>query len=169
MYLPTQVAELDLETVTLTTEPCLPTPKFSRPAKIWPLYAVLLASLISCLFDAYFCRLRAVICDVFYPNRAYQRALFLYNKIRSGRKLRYLQLDLILSRKYGSKLRGREHSVWHKLLDTMCWGRKIKIFSYCLSCDKIMRASEIVIYEMDMRNKADLVTVQICSDCYMQE
>ena len=62
----------------LRSDPCLP--KYSPPKtnKNYYIFLLLLFCGLSCFIDAYFSRFRAMICNMFYPERAKERAKYLY-------------------------------------------------------------------------------------------
>ena len=76
---------IELVAFNLTTEPCLPNPKKTDQNTLWPIYFLLLACLMSCAASAYMNRLKHQICNVFFPDRAKERAKFLDREIKAGR------------------------------------------------------------------------------------
>ena len=85
-----------IEVFNLTTDPCLPKPNKTPDDILWPIYALLLGCLISCIVEAYVSRLRSRICNFYYPERAKERAAFLHKSIKSGRELRRNQLRMYM-------------------------------------------------------------------------
>ena len=69
---------LKVEAFNLSTDPCLPRSNQTDASTLVPIFALLFICLISCILDAYFSRLRAQICNLFFPNRADERAKYLY-------------------------------------------------------------------------------------------
>ena len=55
--------------------------------------------LLSCVFDAYGMRLRSRICNIYYPDRAHDRAIYLHDRIKRGRTSRRIQLHSIILHK----------------------------------------------------------------------
>ena len=87
-----ELKTLNLQGFNLTSDECLPVPNYTKNDDLVPLYAILCFCLFSCLADAYACRLRAQICNFFYPERAKHRAAFLCKTIKAGRIERTNQL-----------------------------------------------------------------------------
>ena len=69
---------IEVEAYDFSLDPCIPNGRKSPPRFLWPLYAVLFCCLLSCALEAYFSRMRAIICNAFYEKRAEQRAVYLY-------------------------------------------------------------------------------------------
>lgn len=117
---------LKVEAFNLSTDPCLPRSNQTDASSLVPIFALLFTCLISCIMDAYFSRLRAQICNLFFPNRADERAKYLYKytfkqyavsnktcrKIELGRKSRFNHLNLILSREMDKRKRTKELSLF---------------------------------------------------------
>ena len=87
--------EIEVVAFNLTTEPCLPDPKRTDLSVLWPIYVLLLACLLSCAVSAYMNRLKHQICNVFFPDRAKERAKFLDREIKAGRGRRKRELGII--------------------------------------------------------------------------
>ena len=62
----------------LSTDKCLPSPQRTESSSIWPIFAIIITALLSCVIEAYFSRLRPIICNAYYPERAQERAVFLH-------------------------------------------------------------------------------------------
>ena len=58
--------------------PCLPSAKQTDATLLGPIFTILVVCFISCVVEAYFSRLRAIICSMFYSKRANERAKYLY-------------------------------------------------------------------------------------------
>ena len=69
---------LKIKAFDLSTDPCLPRSKQSDAVSLGPIFAILVVCFISCVVEAYFSRLRAIICSIFYPVRANERAKYLH-------------------------------------------------------------------------------------------
>ena len=69
---------LEIEEFNLSTDPCLPRSKQTDATLLGPIFTILVVCFISCVVEAYFSRLRAIICSMFYPKRANERAKYLY-------------------------------------------------------------------------------------------
>ena len=76
-------AVLKVQAFNLSTDPCLPRSRQTGGSSLGPIFAVLFACLLSCLIDAYFSRVRAQICNLFFPFRADERAKYLFKYIFS--------------------------------------------------------------------------------------
>ena len=87
--------KIEVVAFNLTTEPCLPDPKNTDKAVLLPIYLLLLACLLSCALSAYMNRLKHQICNVFFPDRAKERAKFLDREIKIGRGRRKRELGII--------------------------------------------------------------------------
>ena len=87
--------EIEVVAFNLTSEPCLPDPKRSDLSVLWPIYVLLFACLLSCAVSAYMNRLKHQICNVFFPERAKERAKFLDREIKAGRGRRKRELGII--------------------------------------------------------------------------
>ena len=57
---------------------CLPKPRQTDGCSLGLILAIMLVCLFSCVIDAYFNRLRAQICNLFFPHIADKRARYLY-------------------------------------------------------------------------------------------
>ena len=69
---------LKIEAFNLSTDPCLPRSRQTDGSSLGPIFTIMFVCLLSCLIDAYFSRLRAQICNLFFPLRADERAKYLY-------------------------------------------------------------------------------------------
>ena len=69
---------LSIKAFNLSTDPCLPRPHQTDTVSLAPIFTILIVCFISCVVEAYFSRLRAIICSIFYPDRANERAKYLY-------------------------------------------------------------------------------------------
>ena len=69
---------LQIQAFNLSTDPCLPRSKQTDAVSLGPIFAILVVCFASCVVEAYFSRLRAIICNIFYPARANERAKYLY-------------------------------------------------------------------------------------------
>ena len=69
---------LKVQAFDIRTDECLPKGLRTDPSTIGIIFAVMMVCLLSCIIDAYFSRLRAIILNIFYPERAKQRAKYLY-------------------------------------------------------------------------------------------
>ena len=69
---------LKIEAFDLRTDPCLPKAMQTPASSNVPIFVIMVVCLVSCLLDAYASRLRAKICNMFYTDRATERAQFLY-------------------------------------------------------------------------------------------
>ena len=69
---------LKIKAFDLSTDPCLPRSKQTDAVCLGPIFAILVVCFVSCVVEAYFSRLRAIICNIFYPGRANERAKYLY-------------------------------------------------------------------------------------------
>ena len=70
--------DLKIEAFNLSTDPCLPRSRQTDGSSLGPIFTIMVVCLLSCLIDAYFSRLRAQICNLFFPLRADERAKYLY-------------------------------------------------------------------------------------------
>ena len=58
--------------------------RYTSKSTYWTISLFLLAAAASCILEVYMSRIRAKLCNIFYPDRAEERADFLYFKIISG-------------------------------------------------------------------------------------
>ena len=79
------LGKIQIHAMDLTTDPCLPKPKATDKSMIGWIIFIILFCFLTCLLEAYTSRWRSQICNMFYPNRASSRALYLYKKISTGR------------------------------------------------------------------------------------
>ena len=140
-------AVLKVHAFNLSTDPCLPRSRQTGASSLGPIFAVLFLCLLSCLIDAYFSRVRAQICNLFYPFRADERAKYLFKylflkpfavitqfcrRIELGRKSRFYQLNLILSRELDKRRRAKEFALFSWLSSEVGKGTKyIKCVQTC--------------------------------------
>ena len=69
---------LKIQAFNLSTDPCLPRAKQTDATLLGPIFTILVVCFISCVVEAYFSRLRAIISGMFYPKRAHERAEYLH-------------------------------------------------------------------------------------------
>ena len=69
---------LKVQAFDLRTDECLPKGIRTDTSTIGIIFTVMIICLCSCIIDAYFSRLRAIILNIFYPERAQERAKYLY-------------------------------------------------------------------------------------------
>eukprot|EP00095_Tigriopus_kingsejongensis_P011211 maker-scaffold263_size232787-snap-gene-1.30 protein:Tk11211 transcript:maker-scaffold263_size232787-snap-gene-1.30-mRNA-1 annotation:"hypothetical protein LOTGIDRAFT_155733" len=79
----TSLASLRLEGFDLSTEPCLPRPKRTRYHQTGILALIVVTASLSCIFDAYASRWRAIICNFYYNSQALERGEYLFKKIKA--------------------------------------------------------------------------------------
>ena len=89
------IGQIKVKAFDLTTDPCLPKPKSTDKSMIGWIIFINLFCFLTCLIEAYTCRWRSQICNMFYPNRANSRAMYLYKKIFTGRSRRRLEIRQI--------------------------------------------------------------------------
>ena len=97
----TGVQKLTMQSFNLTSDACLPVPTPTNDEFLTPIYVLIGLSLFTCAIEAYTSRLRARICNFFYPDRARERAEFLNKSLKAGRLARRNELrKFILPYKY---------------------------------------------------------------------
>ncbi|XP_059079797.1 protein sneaky-like [Tigriopus californicus] len=151
------LASLKLEGFDMSSEPCLPRATHTSYSSLSILALIIVVSGCSCIFDAYACRWRAVICNFYYSTRAKERGEYLYKRIKAGRGNRRFQMTLVVKRELKRRELLRTFASWANIpiiamLNLRAWR--------CPSC-------------MWKAPKSDCVSVVIgnektwiCSDCY---
>ena len=81
------------------------------------LLGILVASSLSCIFDAYASRWRARICNFYFCERARERGEYLYRRIKAGRGNRRFQLKLVVRRELKRRQRRRDFAWWSRAID----------------------------------------------------
>merc|ERR1712226_1821811 len=119
--IPGEVIAINVWGFDVSTDPCLPVPYKTDYTCLFSIGTLIGASILSCVFDAYASRLRSTICSIFFPERAQQRAEYLYKRLKSGRISRRVQLSTIAWQYADTKQRKCEF-----------WGSWIK--KYCKYC-----------------------------------
>ena len=71
-------AVLEIQAFNLSTDPCLPRSKQIDGSSLGPIFAIMFVCFLSCLIDPYFSRVRAQICNIFFPLRADKKAQYPY-------------------------------------------------------------------------------------------
>lgn len=94
----------------LTTERCLPRAKFTNMNILLPICSIICLCLLSCLLNVYASRLQRKICNLFFSERAKERADYLYNQIRKGRESRNLKLQMLLNEEYVKREQANEYA-----------------------------------------------------------
>ena len=69
---------LEVQAFDLSTDVCLPRGKRTSSETIAVIFTLLFICLLSCAIDAYSSRLRAAVCHLYFPERARERANYLY-------------------------------------------------------------------------------------------
>ena len=87
--------------------------------------AFLIVALMSCLFEVLISRLRSRMCNLFYTDRAHERADYLHFRITAGRVNRRTHLMLTIK----SNIEKRRRIVWFSP-----WARLVKCLSSKLRC-----------------------------------
>ena len=72
---------IGVEAFDLSSEVCLPKALKTTTESYAVIFSVLFVCLLSCAIDAYSTRLRPLVCHIFYPERAKQRANYLYKYV----------------------------------------------------------------------------------------
>ncbi|XP_063685518.1 E3 ubiquitin-protein ligase DCST1-like [Bolinopsis microptera] len=147
----------------LSTDKCLPSPQRTNNSSIWPIFAIIIAALLSCVIEAYFSRLRQIICNAYYPKRAQERAIYLHKKIMSGRRTRQLQLGLILHREMSCKERSAEFSPFQQVWRLFSTQKGPTTLKTCLGCKEPLKEDTSSAYTF--RHNGEKVSAEICSDC----
>ena len=133
--------DLNVQGFNLSTDPCLPSPKTTNHVQIAIIAIIIIASILSCVFEAYIFRLRANICNTCFPDRAKQRAEYLYKRIQTGRKTRRVQLSMIVGRQLDIREReAKFFSSYSWLKDKL--GRKRTGISACPGCNSKIKQGE---------------------------
>ena len=157
------LSKLNLRKFDLSTEPCLPRPMKTENQTIIILSIILVIVLLSCIFDAYALRLRARICNSFYPDRAHERAVYLHKRIVTGRHSRKIQLRGVILRE-SRKRKLTEQFSWLYNIRKLC-RRGEKEQSECYAC--LQGFKKFGSEEVELRdNDGTKVKCKICKDCH---
>ncbi len=157
------VIDVKLEGFNLTTEPCLPNTSLTKHGQTAIIVTLVFACLLSCIFDAYASRLRAKICNLCFPDRAEQRAKYLYKCIKTGRMARRIQFSMTVGRQLDIQKRAMEFC--------MCWNWVFTNQFYknvngqpCPGCKKVMKKEDK--RSILLRHQTEQPKTVICSECY---
>ena len=154
---------LKLEKIDLSTDPCLPRPLVTDKKKNMVIAVILLIMLLSSFFDVYAMRLRANICNIFYKQRAKERAIYLHEVVLSGKRSRHVRSQKIIVKELQRRKRRHKFSCLFKVVP-FCL--KIKS-NKNLSCTGYLRKTgiedTIKLIVSDNENK---IECQLCNDCF---
>ena len=158
--------ELRIPAYNVSVNICLAAPSYTSENVYAIISVVLLVVATSCILEVYFSRIRSRMCDIFYPDKAKERADYLHYKLHIGRINRKYRLVLIVRR----ELERRD-----KLLDftpfARCWHymkRKARAREknfVCPGCGwKVgrLRTKEICFYSGEC-----IIKDRICRDCHL--
>ena len=162
--------DLNIQAFDLRTDPCLPRPIYTQQVQMTWLLLVILFCTLSCIFDTFSYRWRSQICNLFYPKRSDSRAINLYQRIRSGRKERRINLELIATREKNRQEKLLRISMveaiknWLSRYINKCGKKKITVS--CHGCLHVVQANEITLkgYKKDRLGVFN-VWVSLCEDC----
>ena len=99
-----QITKLDL-----TKDPCFPIPKSTANDMIGWILFIIFFCIVTCVLQAYTTRWQSQICNLFYPEIANCRAVYLYNKICLGRDIRKKEIQEILIKER------KKHDIYHEI------------------------------------------------------
>ena len=123
---------------------------------------LLILPAISCLFEVYMSRIRARLCNVFYTDRAQERADYLYYRINAGRINRRVLLKLTVRRALERQERLKEFSPWSKLKALCCCCKQSNETAICPGCGWKIKVSEA---EDVYFTLGETTMYKICNDC----
>ena len=156
--------KLNVRGFNLTTDPCLPTPEFTDRAQIVIIILVIVACSLSCVFEAYISRLRAKICNACFPDRARQRAEYLYKRIQTGRKTRRIQLNMIVGHQLDIRERqAKFFSSYNWLKDKLRRKRDTNSF-VCPGCNGKFKQGEG--HDFPLTRNQQRIKTPICKSCF---
>ena len=144
---------------------CLSSPRYTSKKVYWVSSLLLLAAAISCALEVYMSRIRANMCNLFYPDRAEERADYLYYKITSGRINRRYHLLLIIRREIERKIRLVRFSPLKRLTKCLfrtCTHRRHRNI-ICPGCGWKVKWSKCK--DMSFTVVEKKVNAKICQDC----
>ena len=145
---------------------CLSSPRYTSIKVYWVISLLLLVAVISCVFEVYISRIRAKLCNVFYPDRAEERADYLFYRIFTGRINRRYHLLLIVRREIERRiklarfsplkrfLKYVSHIYTHEKRSINCPGCGLKV--------KSSKAKEVCFIVVKKEIKA-----KICQNCHL--
>ena len=156
--------EIDVEMMDYNTRSCLKTPHYTSMKDYWIISLLMGAAAVSCVFEVFTQGLRARLCGLFYPDRAQERADYLYFKIFTGRLNRKYHLRLIVRREFERRLKLARFSPLERLKS---WWRNCRGFESrkirCHACgwkERSAKAKELSFEVEDRKVKA-----KICRNC----
>ena len=158
------LASLNVQGFNLSTDPCLPSPKTTDHVQTGIIAVIIILCSLSCLFDAYISRLRAKICNICFPNRASQRAEYLYKRIQTGRKTRRIQLSMIVGRELDIRDRKAKFFSSYNWLKNKLGRKHITDSFVCPGCNSKIKQGEGHDFALT-RNNERTKTV-ICKSCF---
>lgn len=123
---------------------------------------LLLMAAMSCIFEVYFSRIRSRMCDVFYTERAQERADYLHYRINAGRINRRVQLKLTIRRALEKQKRLGEFSLCS---NTPCCLALPKHRIICPGCNWKVDVS--LTKDIYFTLGVSTINNKLCNDCYL--
>lgn len=158
---------LELPAYNVSADSCLSHPLYTSSNVYIVISLVLLGAGISCLLEVYMSRIRARMCDVFYPDKALERADYLHYRINIGRINRKCQLMLIVRRELERRAKIIKFSPLARLKHLLARTKKDneKRTFICPACGwkaKYSKAQRIT-----FKLGKSMVNDKICFDCHI--
>eukprot|EP00111_Clytia_hemisphaerica_P016968 TCONS_00050321-protein len=156
--------KLNIQRFNVSIDPCLPSPMKTEGQTIIILTVILVIVLLSCIFDAYALRLRARICNSFYPDRAHERAVYLHKRIFTGRHSRRIQLRAVILRELRRRKLTEEFS-WMFNIRKICRRGGEQEQTDCYAC--FQGFGKVGSEDVEVRdNDGSKIRCKICKDCH---
>ena len=122
----------------------------------------LLVAGVSCVCEVLLSRTRARMCNIFYNDRAQERADYLHYRITAGRINRRVQMLLIVRRELERRERLEKFSPWSKLRKLCCKQTSILI---CPGCGRKVKPKNTKAISLNFgETRTD---GRICDDCHL--
>ena len=155
---------LDLPSYNISANTCLSPPVYTPTNVYIVIYLVLQTAGISCILEVYMSRIRARMCNIFYPDKALERADYLHYRINIGRINRKFQLMLIVRRELERRAKLLRFSPLARLKRFLSRKNVNRMF-VCPGCgwkEKCVRAREICFSLGE-----SVINDKICKDCHL--
>ena len=128
----------------------------------------LIIAMVSCISEVLISRLRSRMCNIFYTDRAQERADYLHFRITAGRANRRTQLLLTIKGYIKKEKRLMEFSPWTKL-KRLLWrkwscNKTDDSIICCPGCEWDVNCKEAITVTV---NLGDTEKHVICKDCYL--
>ena len=144
------------------TKTCLSTPKHTNNNTICLIVFLIMVASFSCLLQVFLAGVRAKICDFFYPDRARERADYLYFELLTGRVKRKSELLMLVRREVERREKLLNFSPYQRLKEFILFALLRSRVS-CTGCKR--RVEESKMRRISLEGVGRTGGELICVDC----